>query len=188
MAEFMRVRTVFTGLPGSPYLNTAYWVSAANDATSAQQAVDAMRDFWAAVASNITSGGTWTVEGDVPVLESTTGDIVRANAVTLRSGATTLSAEPLPAATQGLIRLNTTVFVGGRRILGRWFVPLPGENANVNALPSSLYISGINTALATLTSAPVPDLVVWSRKNGSFHAVSTAAVRPMWAVLRSRRD
>jgi hypothetical protein len=183
----LRVRTVFTGKPGTPYLNTTFWIGDANT-TSAQKAVDAMRDFWTTCNGVMQSGLAWTVQGDVAVINPIGGDLTSVVTVTPRSGVGANNADPLPPANQILVRLTTSAVVGGRVLKGHFNIPSPCEDNNTGGTVGATTITLLNPALATLNAVTAPDLSVWSRTFNQAASVDAMAIAPGFSVLRSRRD
>jgi len=185
----MRVRTGFTGGMVGAGLNTAYFFTATANATSAQAAVDRMRDFWTAMNSSMNVNLSWNVQGIVQVFDAATGDTTSEISVTPRTGAGTVSGDPLPFANQGLLRLTSVTFVGGRRVQGHWNIPGPSEGANTaGGVPLASYITVLQNAGTAAATGADPALAVWSRKHGILAIVASTVAVGKWAVLRSRRD
>lgn len=181
-----KVRTLWSGGPGGAGVSTMYWSTSAG---TASQANDAMGAFWDAVASVI--GGGWNAQTDSVVYEvdEADGQITGAVAVTPETTAYADGNDPLPGLTQGLLQLRTGVYVAGRELRGRLFIPGPTENENTAGRPKASYLSAVNTAatnelINALDAAPV----VWSRAHGAFWPVVAATCWTEWAVLRSRRS
>lgn len=185
MTNLYRIKTVFTGLAGSPYLNTMYFREI--DST-AQQAADRAAAFWNSADSLMHTDLTWDTEADVEVIDDTSGNIVRVDNTTPSSGAGGLTADVLPMATQGLIRLRTGSFVGGREIRGKIFVPGLTESASTAGQPNASAVTTLETAATALIAAGGANLVVYSRKNGTYAEVVSSSMWTQFAVLRSRRD
>jgi len=180
-----RVRTVFSGPQGAPWVNTLYFDAAAG---TAQQAATAVRAFWAVLMDPIKSNVTAQVELEVATLNSTTGATEAVSPVTATVLTGLATGEPLPLATQGLIRLRTGVFFAGKEIRGRCFVPGITENFSSTGRPDSALTAYMNTASTGLLAATGTELVVWSRTTGQYAPVVTMSPWSEFAVLRSRRD
>ncbi len=118
VANLYRVQTVFTGVAGSPYYSTFHFSAGFGSATAA---VAAAGGFWNAVDGSMFNECTWDIPGEVEVIDDSTGNIIAVENATPQSGTGGLSAQPLPPATQGLIRWRTGQFVGGREIRGKTF-------------------------------------------------------------------
>ena len=98
------------------------------------------------------------------------------------------SGDPLPYATQGLMRLFTPSFINGRQIRGRAFIPGAVEAASTGAVPIAGYLTAVNSAGGALLGGAAPQLAVWSRTHAAASAVASVSTWSQWAVLRSRRD
>lgn len=180
----LRIQTVFTGIVGSPYLSTMFFES-----TGLAEMVDAqsaVRGFWEDLAGLMQSATTIQVQSDVDVIDPVTGHITAtgsAPVAVLQAGGNA----PLPQATQGLVRWRSGVFVNGKEIRGRTFLPSMANDAQLGGKPSSALKVTADAAAAALLAAPV-NLVVWSRKNGMSAPVTSGSTWSEFAVLRSRRD
>lgn len=182
----LRVRTQIVGTGGSPFLSTAYF--AGTNASDASNAVNAMGDFWTAMAGAMDDSLTIRVLNEVDSISETTGELLD---VLSTSGFTTAGSagdDPLPPATQGLLRLITGEVVAGRAVKGRWFIPGATEGSNVGGFPTSGYQTTLVGAIDDLIANADTTLLVWSKKNGQGIAVSGWSVWGQWASLRSRRD
>jgi hypothetical protein len=93
-------------------------------------------------------------------------------------------------ATQGLIRWRTGVFIAGRELRGRTFIPGATESRSANGRPDSTYITTAETAAQDLldNAALGAALVVYSVTHRQVELVQSRSVWGQWAVLRSRRD
>lgn len=181
-----RVRTLFTGGIGAPYLNTLYF-----DDTGGLTAANANADvgtFWNAVKSVIQNTYTFATQPQVDHIDPATGHITSSVAVTPVTATCTGSSDQLPPANNGLVQIHTGNYPAGREVRGRIFIPGPGEISSTNGVPTAAYISTVGTAAAALQASVISDLIVWSKKNGVFETASSTAVWATWAVLRSRRS
>lgn len=184
MAQIMRVRTVFNGVQGAPYYSNLYF-----DATTPTpvQVTNAVTQFWQDIKAVICNDLSWTVEGDVAVIDDVTGNISDIVQGTENSSVGTDSADMCPLTTQGLIRARTGTFVAGREIRGRIFIPCPSEGSNLQGAPTSTYTADLTGGAAALITAGV-DWVIWSRARGQSAQVGSVSTWNQWATLRSRRD
>lgn len=180
-----RVRTEFTGSQGAPYLNTLYFDTLGG---TAGQAVAAAGAFWGAVDALIVNDLSWATDPEVYQLSETTGQPVSVTQVTSLTGTGAKTGAMLPRATQGLLRLGTGVFVGGREIRGRIYIPGLEVGANNNGAVEASYMAAIDAAALTLHTDANSTIVVWSRKNGQMEGVIASSTWSQFAVLRSRRD
>lgn len=181
----IRVRTEMNGAPGTPYLSTMFFD--APDLTTADDAQSAVHDFWDGLKGLISAGLTMLVLPEVDLVDPATGNVLETSS-TPTTLITSTGNATLPAATQGLIRWRTGVFVAGREVRGRTFVPRLANDAQLNGVPSTAFITAGNTEGAQLIAAPGPNFCVWSRSTGTVAVVSSASTWNQFAVLRSRRD
>ena len=185
----LRVRTVFTGVTGSPWLNTLNFGSPTQTGSQvdADAAVAAVGAFWGAVDSVMGSSVSWATLPDV-LFVGDDGVAAGAYATTPQTGTGGLVVELLPIATQGVVRLLTGVFIGGRQLRGRIFIPGLTENANNTGRMISTTQSTIAAAAATLNGVTTPPLAVWSKVGATVQPVTAVSVWEQFGVLRSRRD
>lgn len=181
-----RVRTDITGGPGGAELATHYFdVVGGLTAADANAAVGA---FWHTVRDLVHNAYTFSTESEVASVDIATGQVTGLTPVTAIVWAGTVSGQPLPPASQGLIRWRTGTFVGGREIRGRTFLPGPTEEHNLTGVPNSDYITVANNAAAALIAASGTELMTYSRKNSDAAPVVSGSCWNQWAVLRSRRQ
>lgn len=183
--SIFRVRTRFTGPQGAPWLNTLYFEETGK--TAADAAADTAT-FWGSVDTYISNQVAWAVEAEVYTLDATNGQPTDVTAVTPGTGNGARTGEPLPWATQGLIRWRTGVFIGGRELVGRTFIPGMSQADSTTGKPGTSTKAGVNSACNTLTASANSEIVVWSRKNGAAYSALTGSMWASFAVLRSRRD
>lgn len=186
MTLIRKVDVVWTGLGGSPYYSQFFFDHQEGKASAAATAVST---FFTANAGRIALGLVGAVQDDQTIIESSTGQPV---AVEQGGSAPNITAsgssEPLPSATQGVLRLRTNVFLNGRRLQGRLFIPSPVENDS-NGRPSLQYRQlweGSGNTLRT-SSVSFGAWVVFSRKNLVDGQISAVSCWEQWGVLRSRR-
>lgn len=198
MTIIMRIRTVLSGWQGAPGLGTHYFLPGTAGGVTAD-AVDCcgrVRAFWLAAQGIFPTTMGFQVSGSVDLLEAVDGTLTGglsggSPAGTAGSNANTFA----PFATMVLLRAQTGVVIGGRRVLGRFFLGPVATNQNVNGVPTAAAGSSATAAGAALNSgatASVP--VVWHRPHGSPPAgglhvpISGYQASPEFAILRSRRD
>ena len=182
-----RVRTVFTGVPGTPWMSNMYFDV---ELAEVQLAADAVEAFWSEVDGYMVGGVAWEQEPFVTIINPVNGEPTGVAPVTPGAGTGGASGDMVPRAAQAYIVWNTGVWQAGRQIRGRTY--LPGFTAGAAASDGSVD-PGVVTALATaasnlLTTPGNPTLHVYSRKNGNSVPVDNGAASNQWAVLRSRRD
>lgn len=181
-----RVRTIFTGPSGAPWVNTLFF---AESGGTAQDAANAVGDFWSNIDAIQSNAISWTTEADVVLVNEDTGLATGVTATTPVSGAGGASDEMLPVASQALIRLLTGVFNDGRQIRGRIFVPGLTETSNTTGgILSGTAGVGLSDAVTNLIGDADSELVVWSRSGLQAHPAIAGTVWNQFAVLRSRRD
>lgn len=183
--RLFRVRTVFSGPAGSPYLSTLYFEAGGNTETGANAAVGT---FWNSIDSQMHNSVSWSTEAEVTEIDEVTGNPVAVFPVTPVTGVGALSGELLPRVSQGLIRFRTGVFVGGREVRGRCFVPGLDTGTNDGGVLLPATITALNNAAAALISDSNSVFAIWSRKNGVEHPAVTGSTWNQFASLRSRRD
>lgn len=187
MTFLYRVRTRFGGgLVVGGGINDLYFLQASG---TAAQAVAAVAALYNAVAPGISPQVTFVTDPEVLTIDDATGGGVTITTITPNNGVGSGTGEPLPPTTQGLIRLRTAGFVGGREIRGRIFIPgyVEARNSSVGT-PDSTAINQMNNGIAALLAAANSDLVVYSPTHHTSVPVLSANAWGQWAVLRSRRD
>jgi len=186
MVDIYRVRTALAGGSGAAQVSTMFFSSAASE--TAQDAATAVHDFWDDIKDVLYSGYTATVESDVYLIDQATGEPTGTVGVTVAAITCTGASDPLPWATQGLVRWTTGTFIGGRQVRGRTFLPGTLESCNTLGVPNSVYTGVVNPALATFLGTTGVTPVIYSRKNHSAWPIINANLWTKWAELRSRRD
>lgn len=181
----LRVRVGYSGIGGTPYLTTYYFGGTGSTiATAAGSAVAALHT---ALKASQDSGITYRLDPQVVEMDESTGAATASYSITAATAAGALSVESLPFAVQGLMQLRTGDYAGGREVRGRHFVPGLTENANNDGAVVSTTVTTLNAAYAGLIGDGATDWVIWSRKNGSVHSITTAAAWEQFATLRTRR-
>ena len=162
---------------------------------TAQDAADATEALWNGLDGTFHVSTTATIDAEVLEVESTTGHTTGIEPVTVAAVPGTAASDPLPQATQMLIRLRTGIFVvsEGERpksheIRGRIYVPSMVEVLSTDGLPTSATVSSVNSVLSTWLSDANSVPVVYSRVHREYPSVSSATMWTKFAVLRSRRD
>jgi len=196
MAQFLRTRATWNApSSGGTALFTYYWGLAVGTPSDVMtEAAARVHAFWDSFKSFMPNTGTVIIDNFGDEVDETDGAIVGqavGSAVANVNG--TAGGDILPYQTQGLIRLSTSNFVTGRRVKGRQYIPQPNEVYNAGGVPTAPYLAGLQTAadlLGTVISTAAPQQI-WHRPNGGLagHAydITSRAVSPSWAVLKSRR-
>jgi hypothetical protein len=186
----IRVRTVFTGVAGTPWYSNLYFDGAGLTSVDAQTALNNVRALWNDYKGSMSSQISINLDPFVPVINPATGDVT--GGFTVTPGATIIGSgvgERMPSLCQVLVSLKTGSYVGGRQVAGKCFLPGTTEALNTanGDIPSAsaAYFAGL---FNTLVAAAGPDPVVWSKKAGAVYQIASATASTKWAVLRSRRD
>jgi hypothetical protein len=185
-----RIRTVLTGVGGSPWYSNLYFDPSLG--VGANAFIEAVYNFWSACSPYLASSTHYTIQGDVPTIDSATGNILSLEQLTGGDGGGTGNSSVAPPVLQALLETRTGTFQGGREIRGR--INVPGLTSTVLASDGTLTseagegFASAAEALGNGAAGGDPHLVVWSRKTGLCPAVSVITVQDKLAVLRSRRD
>lgn len=183
----LRIRTVFTGVAGTPYYSNLY-SNAGNDSGAAQAACADVADFWSTFRPSWVPQLRYEVQADVAVIDPATGGLTGAVLGQQVTNIGTGSGELLPLFTQLLIGWNTGVVSGGRFVRGKCFVPgFTEANNDATGRPDAPLKNLALTAAQKIVNSD-SDFVVWSRKNGTVAPIASTQINGAWAVLRSRRD
>lgn len=192
----LRVTTQFTGLTGAPYLNVFNFPgSGSSDAAAAAVAAS---NFWQGIADKLSTALSWTRSGEVEEFDPANGQVSALHSTDPVNGVGTQAGERMPFAIQGLVRWRTGVFVDGREVRGRTFIPGLTQDMNDNGTLLPAVQSDIAADAGTLAAL----LGVWSRpiepdpdadppiagRPGQIIPVSASSVWNQFAILRSRRD
>jgi hypothetical protein len=181
-----KVRTLWSGAAGGPGVTTMYFGTGGGTAANAVAAVAA---FWNQAKNTIDNAWNYATDSVVLTIDETTGEPTGADGVTPVSSAGTDSNDHLPSMTQGLIQLRTGVYVSGRELRGRIFIPGPTEDVNVAGKPKSDYKAAwLDAVEDQLINGLDVDFRVYSRAHGSASPVISASVWDEWAALRTRRS
>lgn len=183
----IRIRTGFTGVPGTPWISNFYFDG---DLADAQNMADTASDFWSDAQLAMSSLIDWTQDGVATQLDVATGEPTDVASYTPNDGDGSGSGDMLPASTQLLITWRTGVFAGGREVRGKTFVPglVASTNDNDGTIDEGVVTQFAGYADSLVTEPGHSQIVVWSRKNGTMQQVTGARITNEWAVLRSRRD
>lgn len=186
MALLYRVDTVTSGLGGTPYFSSHYFDSVAGTAAQAHAAVVA---FWLNCQTSISSAYTMVIQGQVTILDSTTGAVTTVAIVPQQSVPGSAAAgTPLPASNQALMQLRTGVYAGGRELRGRLFIMGGIVAGSTAGRPSTATITSLTNAGTTLAATVNADWVVYGKVRRDFSRVTGVTIWSEYAILRSRRD
>lgn len=180
------VRTTFTGGPSGDWLNQFHIDRLLGG--SAQDSVDTVHAFWNAAVNCFSIGITAHIDGSVEVQDPTTGKPTGIDTATGYNVTGNAVGDVLPYQTQGLIIWNTGVWIGGRQVRGKTYVPAPAESYNdAGGTPSAAYMSALAAAAATIVSPTICQPVIYSRKHQAGFPIVSATLSQHWAVMRTRR-
>lgn len=183
----LRIRVLWTGGVGGPWISNLYTSS-----SNTQANVDAFRDavntllntYRSLMASGVTITSSSADEMDL------SGTLLSnrpfTTPINLASNGT---GNWLPRECQALAQFRTGIYVGGREVRGRMYLPQPTVGqATAGGDPSTAFQSTMNTALTTYRTTPVSPPCVWSKAHGVISPIQTAVIAPYFAVQRRRRD
>lgn len=183
----LRVTGVFTGTPGSPMYNQLYF--GGDTSGEAAAAANAADSFWGHLQNALDTRLEYTTGGEVEQVDPATGQIVDVHTITPQTVSFSGTGEPLPPATQGLLRLRTNNFVNGRRIRGRIFIPgvteLMTVDGQVITATQTLFTDAGN--LLITNGAGAGGLIVYSPTHHQEAPVVAVSPWSQFAVQRSRR-
>ena len=189
MVSMARVRTVWTGVAGSPFYSNSYFVAGEDAVLDPQGDADSVVNFLTNIVPELKGGLVATVQPEVAIVDSVSGDITGFVAVDVDPLTFTNAGNALPWMTQMLVQLSTGTVAGGRRVRGRFNLPGCVESSNQDGgTPDPALRNGVRDAYAAQMLGGPDTHVVWSRKNGVAAEVTGVAVWTQWATLRSRRD
>lgn len=152
--------------------------------------VEALEDFWNAVATEISSAASCVVQPFGRMLNESTGTLTgtwAAGTGTVITG--DVAAGPVADSTQGLVQWQTDQVIDGRLLRGRTFIPsIALDNIDAGNLTASARTAILNAAEALIVDVA---LGIWHRpktvNDGALVSVTTASVWQEFAVLRRRR-
>lgn len=193
----LRIRSVSTGVAGTPWYTNIYMSGGSAAAADARARVVT---FWNALVGIQRSDLQTVVEQEVWEIDPFTGDTLGiSNAGTGAPATGTSASPPLPTANQGLIRVATQGVQRNRRVKGKIYVPGLTTGSMTDGRLNNATITVLTNAAQGLVGGTGPSrLVVWSRPLGPFgpipavlgseHTATGIGVWNEYAVLRSRRD
>lgn len=184
-----RVVTEWTGLPGMPAYTNLHF-EGGSDPAEAQAVADLVEALWTSLNPIVNTAATALVLPDVQQIDPASGAVLNSYGVTTAPVEMNGSGNLQPFASQGLVRLRTNSYVGGREVRGRVFMPGTMDTSDLNGTPNPVYTNALVTAFSLLVTDAAElstPLVVWSPTRGVNAAVQTVSAWNQWAVLRSRR-
>lgn len=185
----LRVTTEWTGTqPGTPYYtNLMFGGTTGGEADAASAAVLTL---WQTLDTDITNRLTWTILPEAEFVDPATGNVTGIEPIPGGTAPGASGLDPLPAFTQALLRWRTGLFVAGREVRGRTFVPGPTEAMNTLGIPTATYLNFLTATANTflVDAGTAGDFGVWSPTRGLFAAAASVSAWTQWSTLRSRRD
>jgi hypothetical protein len=148
--------------------------------------LSAVHNFWSEIATLCTVGAAFYVQGETFLVDDSTGQITGSESDT--SPAPVLgqnTSDPLPSMVQALLATGTNVYVAGRRLQGRVFIPGIGENDNTG-VPASNVSTTLTTAGNALRTASAEQWRVYSRTHHTSAPITSTIGQTEWATLRRR--
>jgi hypothetical protein len=202
MSGVLRVTARWSGAIGLPGYSVFHFrdFSANNEPTQemADNAVVKVGAFFQAFQNYLPNVVNVAVQGDVPIIEDSTGQMVDVLSTTPpastqgAAGAT----DSYAAAVGAVVTWRTGAVRNGRIVRGRTFmVPMSRSAFEPNGTLSSIFLTVANNAATALRDGSgVGDLGVYARPtapgaaDGQWQFVTGHTIPDMGAVLRSRRD
>jgi len=200
------VRSEWSGTSGGPGLSQHAVMGAAGgdwNPTGAQSAVNAVRAFWAALASNLPDEVRIQVSPVVDTYNRDDGELFSSNTAGTVPGVVAGTSTSGYAGGAGVkVTWNTNQIRNGRRVRGATFVvPISGAiwtaNGNIGTVAATTFNNAAAQLISSLASGGTP-LAVWSRPHpatetkperlGFATEVTSGNVGMKSAILRGRRD
>jgi hypothetical protein len=178
------VRINWTGL--NTGFSVLHFLPAVDDQSSADDAA-AAATAWLQVLDNfLRVNQSAQVDPEVLEIDESSGTTLGSFAVSESAVTGADSNDAVPNASMILVRWRTGVYVSGREIRGRTFIPgCTEQSVDANGNLSSTAISAIDAGSALMAAGD--PLCVYSPTRGSAATVSSASTWSEFAVLRSRR-
>lgn len=181
-----RIRTQLSGtLITGPAVAT-HWFDQAGG--TAQQAMNAVVAFWAAIAPKIQESVQIQPEADVAFVDETTGDTTGYTTVTPTADTGGTAQANTSRSTQGILQLRTGTFIGGKEVRGKLFIPGVPAGEVSNGMPAASYITALQNGGNALVADANSIWVVYSRVHHDSYPVASTTSPTYFGELRSRRD
>lgn len=176
---------VWTGVPGTPWYSNFYFNNGVGSPTTMRNDVGNMLT---SLAQLVTTPIVMTVDPEVPLIDSANGEILGVDIVPDLSVDALDTGEAVPYAVQGLCRLRTDAFIGGRRLQGRFNVPGLNLGFIQDGIMDPSAQDGLEAAVSPLAATAASEWIIWSKKTGAIAPVANVSVWNQFAMLTSRRD
>lgn len=181
-----RVRTIVTGVAGSPYYLVGYFD--AQEGTAAD-CVLAWSNFCLPTPADGLEGSVWETQGVTEIVDPVSGNVtgIDSTATIFKTGDTEY--QTLPPSNQCLIRWRTGNYVAGREVRGRTNLPLQSkDSADTDGKVAGFVANAYTTRAQLLVDNADITHVVWSKKNGVWWATESGSCWTEFSILRTRRD
>ena len=160
-------------------------------ASGAQTALDAVETLWTELAEFYSENVEFTADPIVSQIDPADGAIFGVTACTSTPGSGSGSGDPVTNASQLLLQWRTGVYLNGREVRGRTFVPGVFESYSLQGEVDPSLISGLADTLDNFINSSGVVPVIWHRPGphgaGSMVAIAAGTIWPEFAVLRQRR-
>jgi hypothetical protein len=184
----LRLTIEWTGMTGAPYYTTLHF--GGSTLGEAGTAVTTVMAWLNLVDSSISNQLTANIQDDVYQVDVATGLVINSFPVVSAAVPMANVAEPLPHYTQVLHRLRTGVYVAGRELRGRLFLPGIVEADSINGIPAAPLLtylaSSWNSTFGAMASSNT--VQVYSPTHHQAENVQNMSLWSQFALLRSRRD
>lgn len=183
-----RIRIGYSGTPvNGPSVSTFHFASEVQEPQDAVDSLSSVFDQW---KTNMVSQLTMFAEPEVETINPVNGELVGLTAITpwTKTGSVG-SASALPNATMALVRWRTGVFIGGKEVRGRTFLPgFASGYVTADGNVPTAQITSVTAGANIWRDAGDNASVVYSRVHGVAHPIISASCWNEYATLRSRRD
>lgn len=190
MASVMRHTAVWSGTIGLPGYSNFYHSVSDPVSTSAQEASDSIRTYFAALSGYIPGEVSVLVDPAYQIYDDATGNLVAEGTVAVPAANVVGSNGGTFSSQVGvLVEWLTGVYIAGHRVRGRtYLVPLAGF-AELDGTLNDAIRTTIQNASVWIVDAS-ENFVVWHRPvngaGGSVSAITAGRVQDHAAILRSR--
>lgn len=194
MAQLDRLTVSWTGFAGSPGYSVLHHYSS-GDPQNGTIFYNAVQTMFATFVSYMPDDVKITVEPEMQVIESTTGELVDVFNVEV-PGAVLTGIQPgaYSAPSGAVINWSTATIRNGRRLRGRTFlVPLSGAEYSASGQLSDITRGNLQGAVDEFATGTVTSPSIFGRptqigNDGVYGPITGGRVSSMVAVLKSRRD
>lgn len=201
MPSVYRVRSLWSGFQGSPGYTNLHFLDLTTDAAR-NAAGAATKAFFTAIANNLITTWSVSVQSEVTEWDQATGQLLGAVNMTTppTPQAGTAAAGPFAGGSGACVTWKTGSIYNGRRVIGRTFLVPLFNCFDSDGTLNSTAITAITTAATGLIGASGAELAVWAKTfvqqgdppkpvqiGGQAFPVTSHVVKDMASQLRSRR-